>query len=77
MFPRDSLNNSGMFQSYTVPKQRYFSMTQTTFAEAEFANRKRKNRREIFLEWMEKYPWAKLEKKLRSHYPRGGNGRPP
>lgn len=53
-------------------------MTQMTFAEAEFANKKRKTRREIFLERMDKLiPWAKLEKKLRKHYPRGENGRPP
>ncbi len=44
-------------------------MTQMTFAEAEFANKKRKTRREIFLERMDKLiPWARLEKKLRKHY---------
>jgi len=37
---------------------------QLTFAEAEYANRKRKTRREKFPEKMEKLiPWARLEKK--------------
>ena len=41
-------------------------MTQMTFAEAEFAHKKRKTRREIFLDGMERLIlWAKLEKKLR------------
>jgi IS5 family transposase len=39
-------------------------MSQLTFAEAEYDNKKRKTRREIFLERMEGLiPWKKLEKK--------------
>lgn len=53
-------------------------MSQLTFAEAEFANKKRKTRREQFLERMDALiPWKKLEKKLARHYPKGENGRPP
>ena len=53
-------------------------MTQLTFAEAEYQNKKRKTRRELFLEKMDGLiPWAKLEKKLRKHYPKGENGNPP
>lgn len=53
-------------------------MSQLTFAEAEYAHKKRKTRREVFLEKMETLiPWAKLEKKLSKHYPKGENGRPP
>ena len=53
-------------------------MSQLTFAEAEYENKKRKTRREVFLERMEKLiPWAKLERKLAKHYPKGENGRPP
>lgn len=40
-------------------------MIQLTFAEAEYAHKKRKTRREIFLEKMEVLiPWKNLEKKL-------------
>jgi IS5 family transposase len=53
-------------------------MTQLTFAEAEYANKKHKTRRELFLEKMDKLiPWAKLEKKIAHYYPKGENGRPP
>lgn len=53
-------------------------MTQLTFAEAEYAHKKHKTRRELFLEKMDTLiPWVKLEKKLVRHYPKGENGRPP
>ncbi len=53
-------------------------MTQLTFAEAEYATKKRKTRREIFLEKMDALiPWKQLEKKLSKHYHRGRIGRPP
>lgn len=53
-------------------------MSQITFAEAEYANKKKKTRREVFLEKMDKLiPWKKLEKKLSKYYPKGEQGRPP
>lgn len=53
-------------------------MEQMTFSEAEYQNMKRKTRREIFLERMDKLiPWERLEKKVARHYPKGENGRPP
>ncbi len=53
-------------------------MEQATFSELEYANKKRKTRREKFLERMDSLiPWAKLEKKIRRHYPKRGRGRPP
>lgn len=53
-------------------------MTQLTFAEAEYAIKKRKTRREIFLEKMEALiPWKQLERKLNKHYHKGRTGRPP
>ena len=53
-------------------------MDQMTFSEVEYQNKKRKTRREIFLERMEKLiPWKQLEKKIARHYPKGENGRPP
>src|SRR5690554_6539563 len=52
-------------------------MSQLTFAEAEYATKKRKTRREIFLERMEKLiPWKQLEKKVGRHYHKGDRGRP-
>ena len=53
-------------------------MDQLTFSEAEYQNKKRKTRREIFLERMDKLiPWKQLEKKVARYYPKGQNGRPP
>jgi len=53
-------------------------MDQITFAEAEYDNKRRKTRREVFLERMDKLiPWARLEAKIAPHYPKGENGRPP
>lgn len=53
-------------------------MDQLTFAEAEYQHKKRKTRREIFLERMDTLiPWQRLQKKIARHYPKGQNGRPP
>lgn len=53
-------------------------MSQLTFAEAEYETKKRKTRREVFLERMDKLiPWKALEKKLSRHYHKGDRGRPP
>lgn len=53
-------------------------MSQMTFAEAEYTHKKRKTRREVFLEKMDTtIPWVKLEKKLTKYYPKGKTGRPP
>lgn len=53
-------------------------MTQLTLAEAEYATKKRKTRREVFLEKMDALiPWKQLEKKLSKHYHKGRTGRPP
>ena len=53
-------------------------MSQISFAEAEYQNKKRKTRREKFLERMDQLiPWKKLEKKVARYYPKGENGRRP
>ena len=53
-------------------------MSQPTFAALAFANKKKKTRREKFLEEMEQVvPWAKLIRVIERHYPRAGKGRPP
>lgn len=53
-------------------------MTQLTFPEAEYATKKRKTRREVFLEKMDALiPWKQLERKLSKHYHNGRTGRPP
>lgn len=52
-------------------------MTQLTFAEAEYAIKKHKTRRELFLEKMEALiPWQKIEQPLIKHYAKGRIGRP-
>lgn len=53
-------------------------MHQTTFSEMEYAQKKKKTRRERFLERMDDLiPWKRLEKKIRRHYPKAGKGRHP
>lgn len=48
-----------------------------TFAETEFAIKKKKTRREIFLEKMDKLiPWGKLEQQLIKKYHKGKTARP-
>ena len=52
---------------------------QASFADLEYANKKRRTRRELFLAEMETVvPWQELLGVVEPHYPRiGGRGRPP
>lgn len=53
-------------------------MDQLSFSEAEYNLKKRKTRREKFLEQMEELlPWPRLEKKIKRYYSKPGNGRRP
>ena len=53
-------------------------MDQPTFADLEYLGKKRKTRREMFLERMDGLiPWQLLEERLRLHYPKAGRGRRP
>lgn len=53
-------------------------MNQMTFSEAEFHHKKRKTRREKFLDQMETLiPWQRIERKIDRHYPKPGKGRKP
>lgn len=53
-------------------------MDQLTFSEAEFQHKKRKTRREHFLDQMDALiPWKCLEEKIAPYYPKPGNGRRP
>ena len=53
-------------------------MDQPTFADLEFENKKRKTRREVFLERMDGLiPWQRLEERIRPYYPKAGRGRRP
>lgn len=53
-------------------------MSQLSFTDAEHQIKKRKTRREVFLERMELLiPWSRLEKRAAKHYPKGTTGRPP
>ena len=51
-------------------------MDQTTFAGLDYQNKKRKTRRDLFLERMEGLiPWERLEERIRPVYPKAGKGR--
>ena len=54
------------------------TLEQPSFASLEFQNKKRKTRREAFLERMDALiPWERLEERIRPHYPKAGRGRQP
>jgi transposase, IS5 family len=51
---------------------------QGSFAQAEYAQKKKQTRRDKFLAAMEQVvPWARLVERLRPLYPKGERGRPP
>ena len=53
-------------------------MDQITFADLEYQGKKRKTRRELFLERMDGLiPWQKLEDLIQPFYPKAGKGRRP
>ena len=53
-------------------------MDQPTFSDLEYDGKKRKTRREIFLERMDSLiPWDELEERIRPFYPKAGRGRRP
>ena len=53
-------------------------MDQPTFADLEYQGKKRKTRRELFLERMDALiPWQLLEERIRPFYPKAGRGRHP
>jgi IS5 family transposase len=53
--------------------------TQVSFAQAEYEKKKKRTRREVFLEKMEQVvPWTRLMQVIEPHYPKSGKrGRPP
>ena len=53
-------------------------MEQATFSELDHDSKKRRTRREIFLEKMDRLvPWERLEKRIEPYYPKPGRGRRP
>ena len=53
-------------------------MDQPTFADLEYQGKKRRTRRELFLERMDGLiPWRRLEERIRPVYPKPGKGRRP
>ena len=53
-------------------------MSQPTFAALAYASKKKKTRREKFLEEMDQVvPWRQLRQVIERYYPKPGNGRPP
>ena len=53
-------------------------MEQVTFSDVEYEGKKRRTRREVFLERMDGLiPWERLEARIRPFYPRAGRGRRP
>jgi IS5 family transposase len=53
-------------------------MDQPAFADLEYQGKKRKTRRELFLERMDGLiPWQSLEERIRPHYPKADRGSRP
>ena len=56
----------------------YPEMKQQSFASVAWETKRKKTRREVFLEEMEQVvPWTELVKRIELYYPKGENGRPP
>ncbi len=54
------------------------ALEQATFAELEHDLKKRRTRREVFLETMDGLvPWERLEARIEPFYPKAGRGRRP
>ena len=52
-------------------------MKQITFADAEYSNKRKQTRKELFLKEMEQVvPWKGMLGLIEPHYPRGEGGRP-
>jgi hypothetical protein len=61
-----------------VSKEKEDIMKPKTFASLAYDSKKKKTRREQFLEEMDRViPWEAMLKIIRLHYPKAGNGRPP
>ena len=66
------------FGTIAQPQPPVNTMSQLTFAEAEYAIKKRTTRREKFLARLEELvPWQKLKQQLSKGYQKTGPGRPP
>ena len=53
-------------------------MMTASFASLAYESKKKRTRREKFLEEMEKViPWGELLRLIKGHYPKAGNGRQP
>ena len=53
-------------------------MTQLSFATLDHQNKKKRTKREVFLDEInEVVPWAQLMALIEPHYPKAGNGRRP
>ncbi|MCC8067356.1 MAG: transposase, partial [Clostridiales bacterium] len=53
-------------------------MKQQTFSDIEYSNRRKKTKRETFLDSMDKMlPWDQWVNLIRPYYPSGKRGRPP
>ena len=53
-------------------------MEQATFSELEHDSKRRRTRREVFLEKMDRLvPWERLEKRIEPFHPKAGRGRRP
>ena len=55
------------------------ALSQISFAQAEYDKKKKRTRREVFLEKMERVvPWSRLMEVIEPYYPKSGKrGRPP
>ena len=66
-----------MIREYAFPKEGS-NMKQQTFTDIEYSNRKRRTRREKFLDTMDRMmPWKEWVDLIRPVYPSGKRGRPP
>ena len=78
MWPREPLKNSQHCAIAGNVKAGGKLMQLTLAAQENFEQFRRKTRREMFLNQMDKIvPWRELEGLIEPYYPKAGNGRPP
>ena len=76
--PREGLNKLILSWSSNWSRHGGRAVEQSTFAELEHDSKKRRTRREVFLEKMDALlPWSRLEARIEPFYPKAGRGRRP
>lgn len=78
LFLKETLKKDYAFwQNTRIPQPLSFPMKQMSFADAEYAGKRKQTRKELFPNEMDQVvPWQGLIALIEPHYPKGKGGRP-